>query len=75
MQRMKELAKFASGFEAFHALANAYFWTTNASFPLFGVVTTLAMHLTNALVNAAIAVALGVYGLEALDAGRPSIAT
>lgn len=62
MNRMKELAKFGSGFEAFHAVANAYFWATGVSMPLFGVVTTPAMHLTSALVNGAIAAMLAAYG-------------
>lgn len=62
MNRMKELAKFGSGFEAFHALANAYFWLQGFETMLFGVETSPAMHLASALLNGAAAVALGIYG-------------
>ena len=59
---LKEAAKFACGFEAFHALANAYFWSSQTSLALFGVATTPMMHLTSAVVNAGISIALGLYG-------------
>lgn len=62
MNRMKELAKFGSGFEAFHALANAYFWLQGFEIMLFGVMTTPSMHLVSAVLHAVAALGLGVYG-------------
>lgn len=72
MNRMKELAKFASGFEAFHALANAYFWMSGMSLMLFGVATTPQMHLASALVNAAFAGGLGAYAWRSSRQGSAS---
>lgn len=52
MSRRQEVAKFASGFEAFHALANAQFWVAGSGVELFDVTTTPSMHLLSASASA-----------------------
>ena len=57
----KEIAKFASGAEAFHAFVHAYFWYSNITLTVFGITQTSTVNLTGALVNAAISVMLAIY--------------
>lgn len=64
MFRWKEIAKFASGAEAFHAFVHAYFWYSNITLTVFGITQTPPVNLTGALVNAAISVILGIYAWE-----------
>lgn len=61
MSRLKEVAKFASGAEAFHAFVHASFWYSGTTVKLFGMTETPTLHMWAAVVNAAIAVGLGVY--------------
>lgn len=61
MSRLKEIAKFACGAEAFHAFVHAYFWFSGITLKVFGVTETPTSHVWGAIVNAAISVALGVY--------------
>ena len=64
MFRWKEIAKFASGAEAFHAFVHAYFWYSNITLTVFGITQTPTVNLTGALVNAAISMILGIYAWE-----------
>jgi hypothetical protein len=57
----KEIAKFACGAEAFHALVHAVLWLSGTTLIVFGWKETPSVHLWGALVNATIAVALGVF--------------
>ncbi|WP_068878918.1 MULTISPECIES: hypothetical protein [unclassified Phenylobacterium] len=57
----KEIAKFFSGFEAFHAAFHAYLWTSGTAITLFGLTFTPAWHMAGGPLNALIALALGYY--------------
>lgn len=59
--RGKEIAKFVSGAEAFHAAVHAYFWFSGTTFPVFGITLGPRWHLVGVVVNAGIALALGAY--------------
>lgn len=61
MSRLKEIAKFACGAEAFHAFIHTYFWLSGTTLHVFGITETPTVHMWGAIVNAVIAVALGVY--------------
>jgi hypothetical protein len=61
MSRLKEIAKFACGAEAFHAFAHAYFWFSNTTLIVFGITQTPTLNLISAIVNAVISFILGVY--------------
>lgn len=62
MIRWKEVAKFFSGFEAFHALFHAYLWLSGTAFTALGFTTSPAWNAMGTLLHGAIAVALGIYG-------------
>lgn len=57
----KEVAKFFSGFEAFHSIFHGYLFVTGTAFTAFGVVATPGWNLTGIILNGAIAIALGIY--------------
>ena len=61
MTRWKEIAKFACGAEAYHAFGHALFWLSGTTFTLFGITATPTLNATGAVVNAVIALALGIY--------------
>jgi len=60
--RLKEIAKFFSGFEAFHALFHAYMTITGTSLILLGLTISPASSLFAAAFSAAVAVLLAWYG-------------
>ncbi len=62
MSRLKEFAKFASGFETFHALAHGIFWIAGTTVIVLGINVTPRMNAVAAVVNTAIALLLGFYG-------------
>ena len=61
MSRWKEVAKFACGAEAFHAFIHGCFWYSGATMNVFGFTETPTVHMWGTIVNAAIAIALGIY--------------
>jgi hypothetical protein len=61
MSRWKEIAKFACGAEAFHAFMHAAFWLSGTTLTVFGVTVTSTTNAVGALVNALIALALGIF--------------
>ena len=61
MSRLKEIAKFACGWEAFHALAHAYFWYSDITLTLFGISATPTMSLGGAVLASVLAILLGIY--------------
>ena len=61
MDRWKEIAKFACGAEAFHAFVHTAFWLSGTTFTLFGVTATRTLNAVGAVVNAIIALVLGIY--------------
>jgi hypothetical protein len=62
MNRLHEIAKFFSGFEAFHAIAHLVFLITGTTFVVFGSTLGPTWNLVGVIVNAAISLALAVYG-------------
>jgi hypothetical protein len=68
MNRRKEVAKFACGFEAFHALAHAYFWMAGVPFMAFGIIVTPTWSVISVGVHAAASISLGVYAWRRIRA-------
>jgi hypothetical protein len=66
MSRLKEIAKFASGAESFHAFVHAYFWFSDTTLAVFGIRQTPTLQMWGAIGNAIIAILLAIY------AWRPS---
>lgn len=61
MRRLKEMAKFACGWEAFHAVFHAYFWVSGFSLTLFGFTATPTVSLFAAALAAVNSALLGLY--------------
>lgn len=61
MSRSREIAKFACGAEAFHALVHAYFWLSGTTLQAFGISETPTWHLWGAIGNGVVALVLGFY--------------
>lgn len=70
---VKEIAKFASGAEAFHAMAHAAFWLSGTTTTVFGIRMRPAWHLSSTIVNGTLAIALGVYAWGPFGRTRPRI--
>jgi membrane protein implicated in regulation of membrane protease activity len=64
MNLLKEIAKFASGAEAFHAFVHAYFWFTDTTLTAFGIEQTPTWQMWGAIVNAIVAIALAIYAWQ-----------
>ena len=62
MNRFKEFAKFASGFEAFHALVHAYFWYSDMAVSALGIAATPTLNIAAASAAAVVSNAFGAYG-------------
>ena len=60
--RKKEIAKFFSGFEAFHTLFHAYLRLSGATFTAFGITAGPRWNAMGTALNGAIALVLGLYG-------------
>lgn len=61
----KEIAKFACGFETFHALVHAYFWLSGTVITVFGIEFTTGWNIAGLLVNGLLAVGFGTYAWRA----------
>lgn len=57
----KEIAKFFSGFEAFHTLFHAYLWVSGTTLTVFGITATPTWNIAGVILNGGIALALGLY--------------
>ena len=57
----REVAKFFSGFETFHALFHAGLLVSGMSFALFGIAVTPNLSTIGVVLHGALAVVLGVY--------------
>lgn len=64
--RMKEIAKFACGAEAFHEFSHAVLGLSGTTITVLGITAGPMWNIAGVIVNAAIAILLGVY------AWRPS---
>lgn len=61
MQRLKEIAKFASGAAAFHAFTHTYFWFSGTTLTVLGITATPTLNIIGAIVNATISLLPGGY--------------
>lgn len=61
MSRLKELAKFASGAEAFHALGHAMYWLSGTTVTMFGITAAPNWNVVGLTVNAIVSIVLGIY--------------
>lgn len=59
--RKKEIAKFASGFEAFHAVVHVYLLLSGTTMTLFGITTTPTLSIVSIVINGVITLILGIY--------------
>ncbi len=64
----KEIAKFACGFETFHALLHTTLFLTGERLAVFGIQTTPGLNVAGAGVSAVIALGLGIYGWRSIGA-------
>ena len=61
MTRAREIAKFFCGFETFHTLVHGYLWGSGTDLTVMGIHVSAGWNLISAVLNAAIAAALGVW--------------
>lgn len=59
--RKTDVAKFFCGFETFHALGHGYFWLSGHPDTFLGITAVPAWNMVGTLLNAAIAIFLGLY--------------
>lgn len=60
MARLREVAKFACGVEAFHAFIHAVFWLSDNTLTVFGITVTPSWNLVAMIANFLISLALGI---------------
>jgi hypothetical protein len=80
MNSLREIAKFASGAETFHAFIHFVLWFSGTTLTVLGFMETPTVHMWGAIGNAVIALALGVFAwrgtqLPIGSAHRPSVPT
>lgn len=61
MDRLREVAKFACGAVAFHALVHAYLWLSDTNLTVLGITQSPTWNLTAAIVSLLVSLALGSY--------------
>lgn len=61
MDRLREVAKFVCGFEAFHTVFHGYLWLTGTTMTVLGITLTPSMNMLGAILNGAISVIIGIY--------------
>ena len=61
MSRLREVAKFACGAVAFHALVHTYLLLSNTNLTVFGVTQTATWNGVAAAASLALSVGLGTY--------------
>jgi len=66
MNNVREVAKFASGAEAFHAFFHAMLGLTGTTLTVFDITAGTTWHIVGAIINALISLAFGYYAW-----GRP----
>ena len=62
MTRGREVAKFASGAVAFHALVHAYLWLSGVNLTIAGITQTSTWNMTAAILSLILSLALAKYG-------------
>ena len=61
MNVLKEVAKFACGAEAFHAVIHGYFFFSGTPFTVFGITAPPTWNILGVLVNTVVSILLGIY--------------
>ena len=61
MIKWKEIAKFACGAEAFHALIHAVLCFSGTTITVFGITATPTWNIVGAVVNGIVSLLLGIY--------------
>lgn len=72
MHTWKEVAKFACGFEAFHAILHGSLWLSGTTLTIFGMTVPAGWNTAGTFVNAVLAVLLGVYAWRRRMAQSPT---
>jgi hypothetical protein len=75
MSRLKEVAKFACGAQAWHAFTHTVLWFSGVTIPVLGITESPAVHMWGAIGNAIIGLLLGLYAWRhpaALRGGGPA---
>lgn len=70
MSRRREIAKFACGAEAFHAVVHAYFWFSGTTLRAFGIRQNPKWHRASAIGNGVVSLILGMHAWG--PHGRPA---
>jgi hypothetical protein len=65
MNRLKEIAKFVCGAEAFHAFIHTYFWLSGTTLHVGWLTENSTVHMWGAIVNAVVSLILGIYAWRA----------
>ncbi len=61
----KELAKFAAGAEAFHALVHGVLWLSGTNLKIFGIKQSRTWNMAATALNGTAALILGIYAWRA----------
>ena len=64
MNRLREFAKFASGFEAFHAVLHGSLWLSESEVKLFGLTPGREMNMVGLLVGALVSLGLAIFAWQ-----------
>lgn len=56
-----DAAKFFCGFETFHAITSAWFWSYGTAITTLGITWSPTLGMVGTFIHTAIAIALGVY--------------
>ncbi len=60
--QLKEITKFLSGAEAFHAIFHAYFWLSDLPLTVLGFSLSRDGNMIAAFINITLSILLGIYG-------------
>lgn len=71
--KWKEVAKFFSGVEAFHAVFHAYLLASGTTFTAFGVTASPTWGIVGVVLNGTLALVLGLYGWRGRSGGEREV--
>jgi len=64
MNRLRECAKFAAGFETFHTLLHATLWLSGKEFTLFGLTPGREVNMIGTIVGAVVSLGLAIFAWQ-----------